>query len=237
MLGGVHRLAHEGNLGGDAGRGFVVHHAHRLDRMLGVLLQTRLHLVSRHAAPPVGGDELDLQFQLVGHLAPQGGEVAGLDHDDPVAGRERVDERGFPGARARGGVDHHRLLGLEDLADVAQHLQAELLELRAAMVDGRLVDRAQHAVGDVGRTGNLQEMATGGVAVQLEHGISGVHSGTAAASGSSCRKCAACCRRASGFSILYAIFTCPARTVNLRSYRICTALCIGPDFYAARSSR
>ena len=34
-------------------------------------------------------------------------------------------------------------------------------ELRAAMVDGRAVDRAQHAIGHVGGARDLQEMPAG----------------------------------------------------------------------------
>ena len=40
--------------------------------------------------------------------------------------------------------------------------RAERGELGAAVIDRRRVHRAQHAVGDVGRAGNLQEVAAGG---------------------------------------------------------------------------
>jgi hypothetical protein len=39
VFGRVDRLAHGGDVGGDAGGGFVVHHAHGLDAVLGVLAQ------------------------------------------------------------------------------------------------------------------------------------------------------------------------------------------------------
>ena len=55
------------------------------------------------AVAPVAGHELDLQAEPLGQLVPQRGEMAGLEHQHPVAGRERVDERGLPGAGARGG--------------------------------------------------------------------------------------------------------------------------------------
>ena len=42
-------------------------------------------------------------------------------------------------------------------------------EIRAAMVDGRIVDRAQHPVRHVRGPGDLQEMPTG---VVLRHGAS-----------------------------------------------------------------
>src|SRR5919106_1168602 len=49
----------------------------------------------------------------------------------------------FPGAGAGGGVDDDRLLGLEDGADLAQHLARERRELRAAVIDRRQRDGTQ----------------------------------------------------------------------------------------------
>ena len=40
-----------------------------------------------------------------------------------------------------------------------QDLAAKLREFRPAMVDGRMVDRAQDAIRHVGRSGDLQEVA------------------------------------------------------------------------------
>jgi hypothetical protein len=53
------------------------------------------------------------------------------------------------------------ILRLEDPLDPLEDLLAERLELRAAMIDGRTVDRAQDAIGHVGRAGDLQEMSAG----------------------------------------------------------------------------
>ena len=53
--------------------------------------------------------------------------------------------------------------GLEDGFRPVEHLAAERRELGAAMIDRRLRHRAQHAIGHVGRTGNLQEVAAGSV--------------------------------------------------------------------------
>jgi hypothetical protein len=49
------------------------------------------------------------------------------------------------------------LLGLEDLLDVGQHLQAQRGELGAAVVDGGQAHGPQDAVGHRRRAGNLQE--------------------------------------------------------------------------------
>ena len=98
---------------------------------------------------------------------PQRGEMPGLRHQHAIAGRQRVDQRGFPGAGAGGGIDDDRSAGLEDLLHAVEHFLAELRKFRTAMVDRRLVDGAQHAVGHVGRSGNLQEMASGGMESSL----------------------------------------------------------------------
>ena len=44
------------------------------------------------------------------------------------------------------------------LLQPVEHLLREHGELRTAMIDRRLRDRAQHAVGHVGRPGNLKKM-------------------------------------------------------------------------------
>ena len=107
---------------------------------------------------PVAAHELGLDAELVGHLLPQRGEVAGLPHQHEVARRQRVHQRRFPRAGARRRIDDHRLLGLEDLPHAAQNLLGQRIELRSAVIDGRIVHRPQDPVGDVGRPGDLQEM-------------------------------------------------------------------------------
>ena len=90
---------------------------------------------------------------------------------DVIAGAQGVRKRRFPGAGAGGRVDHHGMPGLEDLLDALQNPQAQHAELRAAVVDGRIAHRAQDAVGHRGRTGDLQEVAAGGVEVEGDHGF------------------------------------------------------------------
>ena len=162
MLGGIDRAAHFGDARDHAGGGFVVHHAHRLDGVRLVLAQPRFDRLRVGAGAPVAGDELGLQAEPLGHLLPQRREVAGLVHQDLVAGRKRIDQRGFPGAGARGRIDDDVAGGLEDPLHALEDLLAERAEVRAAMVHGREVDGAQHPVGNVGRSGNLEKMASGG---------------------------------------------------------------------------
>src|SRR5471032_316334 len=68
--------------------------------------------------------EFRLQPEVFGHLFPERREVASLEHQHGVAGAERVAERRFPCARARGRIDHDRLRGLEDGLDAVQDFQA-----------------------------------------------------------------------------------------------------------------
>ncbi len=102
-----------------------------------------------------------LDAELVGHLLPQRGEVAGLPHQHQVAGRQRVHQSRFPRAGARRRIDDHRLFGLENLAHAAKHLLGQRVELGSAVIDRRIIHRPQDAVRDVGRPGNLQEMPSG----------------------------------------------------------------------------
>ena len=162
MLRRIDRLADLWDARNHSGGSLVVHDAHRLDALVGVGAQLLLDRLGIGAAAPVAGDELDLEPELRRHLLPQRGEMAGLVHQHAVARRERVDERGFPGAGARRGIDHDfALRALEDALHSGEHFLADRAELRAAVVHRREIDRAQHAVGHVGRSGDLQEVAAG----------------------------------------------------------------------------
>ena len=52
--------------------------------------------------------KLHLEAPAGRHLSPQSREMAGLGHQHRVAGRERVDDRGFPGAGSGGREDQSR---------------------------------------------------------------------------------------------------------------------------------
>jgi hypothetical protein len=177
---GVDRLPHRGDVGGRAGRGLVVDDADCLDLLLAVAAQACLDLIRLHAAAPVrrfgqqrivarGRENLDREAEARGHLDPERREVAGLDHQHRVAGRERVDQRRFPGAGARRRIDHHRMARLENLLHFGEHLPAECAELGPAMIDRRQAHRPQNAIGHRARPGDLQEMAAGRMKVEVEH--------------------------------------------------------------------
>ena len=157
-LGGVDRLADFGDRRQAAGRGLVMQDADRLDLVVLVFAQARFDRLRIGAGAPVGGDEFGLEAELLGHLLPQRGELAGLDHQHLVAGRQRVDQRAFPGAGAGGGVDDHRVGGLEDGLDALKALLGELGEFRTAMVDDGGVHRPQHAIGKRRRPRNVKKV-------------------------------------------------------------------------------
>ncbi len=125
------RVADLGHSGYRAGGGLVVHDAHCLDRVRAVLRQTRLDRCRIGAVPPVAGEELHLEPEPVGQAPPERGELAGLVHQHAIARRQRVDQRRFPRAGARRGIDDDRMPGLKHVLHPLEHLLAELGELRA----------------------------------------------------------------------------------------------------------
>jgi hypothetical protein len=163
----VDRPPHRRDVASDPGRGLVVDDTDRRDPPCPVLGEHGLDPGRVDRRAPIALEEDDLEPEPAGHLLPERGEVTGLDHEHAIARRERVDERGFPGPRARGGVDDHRPARAEDPLQPVQDRTGELLERGPAMVDRRAVHGAQDAVGDVGRPRDLQEMAAG--AVRLRH--------------------------------------------------------------------
>jgi hypothetical protein len=63
MPGGVDRAAQLGNVVDDPGRGLVVHHQHRLDRVLAILPQPAFELRRIGGGPPIVGQCLDLEAE------------------------------------------------------------------------------------------------------------------------------------------------------------------------------
>ena len=174
MARGIDGIAHRADVGGHAGRGLVVHHAHRADVAAGVRAQPGLDVVGIDPVAPVAGlrqqwigvgrgDQFGIQAEAGGHAVPQRREMPGLVHQHLVARTECVAQRRLPGARARGRVDDDRLPGPEDPLHALDHLAAQPGELGAAVVDCRQAHRAQQPVGHRARPGDLQEVVAGGV--------------------------------------------------------------------------
>ena len=155
MLRVIDRRAYLGDAGRNPGRGLVVHDADRLDPVLAIRGELLGDLRRIDAMPPIARHKLDIEPELCRHLPPQGREMAGLEHQHPVARRQRVDERRLPGAGAGGGIDDNRPFGPEHPPHAGDDLLAELAELRAAMIDRRNGDRMQDPIGHIGRSRDL----------------------------------------------------------------------------------
>ena len=146
-----------------------MNHAHGLDRVAAVSAQALLDLRRVGTLAPVARDEVDGEPEPLRELPPQRCEMARLGHQHAVAGRQGVHQRGLPRAGAAGGIDDDVLPGLEYALQPRQHRLGELRELRTAMIDRRMVDRAQHPVRNIGRARDLEEVSAGRVTVEFEH--------------------------------------------------------------------
>ena len=98
------------------------------------------------------------QAEALGHLLPQRGEVTRLEHEHFVARLERIDDGGLPRAGAGRREDDHRPLGAEDRPETFGDLRHEARELRTAVIDRRPIHRPQDSIGDIGRSGDLEEV-------------------------------------------------------------------------------
>ncbi len=136
--------------------------------MIAIVAQPGFERVRVDAMPPVVFDDLDIEAQLLGHLNPQGGELAEVEHQDLVAGRERVGERALPGAGAGGRIDDDFPGGLKNLFHPGEDFEPHAPELRPAVIDGGSRHGPQDALGDIGGTGKLNELA----AAYIGHGYS-----------------------------------------------------------------
>jgi hypothetical protein len=116
VAGGVHRAAHGGDVGHDAGRGLVMGGQHGLDAVARVGAQDLLEPVGGNAPRPRGFDDLDGQAVALAHVDPAMAEHAVARRQHRVAGRQRVGDRHFPAAGAGGGEDEDLgRLGAQDL--------------------------------------------------------------------------------------------------------------------------
>src|SRR6266851_3936769 len=100
MPGAVDRRPYHRDLAGAPGGRLVLDDGDRLDLVPRVLGQLLVDLARPYALAPVTGDNVYIQAQLPGHLRPQRGEMPGVESKHAVARRQRVDERGLPGAGA-----------------------------------------------------------------------------------------------------------------------------------------
>src|SRR5579859_7725921 len=98
MPGTVDRRPDQRDLAGAPGGRLVRNDGDRLDLVPGVRGQLLVDLAGLDTPAPVAGSDVDVQAELPGHLSPQGGEMPSVEGEYAVARRQRVDERGLPGA-------------------------------------------------------------------------------------------------------------------------------------------
>ena len=136
-----------------------MHHQHRFEFVIAVLFEPGAHGRGVRSGAPVGLDHTRAQTQAARHFRPEAGEVAGFGRQHLVAGAERVHQRRLPGARSRSRKNDHRAGGLEHLLHAIQTKAGQFHGFGAAVIDGRLIHRAEDAVRDVGRAGDLKKMS------------------------------------------------------------------------------
>ena len=135
MLGCVERLAHAGDIAGNAGCGFVVGGKHRLDFVRGVLGENVGILLEWYARAPFFIAQHDFQSEPLGHIDPEQRELTEARHQNFVANGERVGDGRFPRARTRRGENENAaVLHFENLLEVFKQRQGELRKLGRAHV-------------------------------------------------------------------------------------------------------
>ena len=142
-----------------ARRGLVVDDHHRADRR--VAAQDLLRALGIGAVAPVARHPHDLEPEPLGHRPPQRREVAGLEREHAVAGRERVDERRLPRAGARRRVDDDRPVGPEHVRAGPSSTSSPSPAKsgpRWSIVGASIARRTRS--GHVRRPGDLQEVAS-----------------------------------------------------------------------------
>ncbi|OIQ67001.1 hypothetical protein GALL_514240 [mine drainage metagenome] len=131
---------------------------HGLDLVRPIGGKSRLDLVHVGPAPPVGWQEFDVELEFLGDAAPQHRKLAGLGQQHLVARRQRIDERGFPGAGARRRKNDDRLLGAENALHSGEYRMTEFGKFGTAVIQGRHIHGPQHPVRYIGRAWNLKKM-------------------------------------------------------------------------------
>ena len=86
MTGSIHGLSYLPNLAGDTGRGFVMDAHHRLDLLVDIVAQLGFNCFGRDAVAPIAWDKVDGHTEVRCQLSPQRSEMAGLEHQHPIAG-------------------------------------------------------------------------------------------------------------------------------------------------------
>ena len=135
MPGLVDLPSHVGHAAGHARRRFVVDDRHGFDGPVPIFGELRQDDAGVNAVTPVAGYEIHLETQPHRHVPPQRGEVAGLEHQDLVARRQGIHQRGFPRPGSRRRINHDRARRLEHPLKPFDRLAGDARERRPAMID------------------------------------------------------------------------------------------------------
>ena len=159
MFGGVHRLAHTGDVAGDPGGGFILAGQHGLDLVLLVRPQYLLVALERHALAPLDLDDFHVVAEPLRHVDPQVTELPEARGKHLVARRQRVGQRRLPGSGAGRREDEYLTIGgLEHLLQILEQTGREFREFGGTVVFHRDDHRSLHPVGNVRRAGDEQKI-------------------------------------------------------------------------------
>src|SRR5262249_4633827 len=90
MLGVIEGLAHAGDIGGNARRGFVMRGEDGLDLVVLILSEDIRILFERNARSPLFVAKFDFEAEALGHVDPEKRELSEAAHENLVADGERI---------------------------------------------------------------------------------------------------------------------------------------------------
>ena len=160
MISAVHRPTNRRDVGDDSGGSLVVQHQDSLDSTALVCAQSLFDRFGRNGGSV--GNLDPLYFDSVGArgVAKASAEVAVHAAQDLVAGRERVDHAGLPGAGAGARIqDDFTARHLKYLFESVQDFFEQTGELWSPMIDEGLRHRSHNPLWNQRGTGNLQKRA------------------------------------------------------------------------------
>ena len=118
-----------------AGRGFRRLHVEHASAV-----ELRLHFAQIEGLAVGNAHQFDLAAERLGQIAPALAELAGGEHDDFLAGRSEVRDRGFHGAGAGGSEKQNIVLGADEGLQIGQGSGEDFTELRRAVMHVRSSD-------------------------------------------------------------------------------------------------
>jgi hypothetical protein len=122
---GLDRLTDGGNVVGDPRGGVDLDRQYGLDLARRIASKARLDLLRAHRTPPITLEHFHFDAEPRRGVTPADGETPALQHQNLVALRQHVGERGLPRTVPVGNVDVRATRGSEQPAEVAQQAISE----------------------------------------------------------------------------------------------------------------